>query len=249
MAEHTALPLPTLPAPVDRVLHDFMEAARHALGSDLHSIVLYGSAAEGRLRPTSDVNVILVLSNFVQTKVDLLRDSLRVAQAAIRLTPMFLLETEIDMAATAFAQKFSDILRRRCIVYGPDPFIGVSVPRTATIARLKQVLLNLILRLRELYVLRSLREEQLALVIADMAGPLRSCAATLLELQGQPGESPKEALVHVANTLAAPEWQETLTRLSEAREAQSLPPGVAEPTVFRLIDLAQRMHTQVDRLV
>lgn len=216
MAEHNALPLPSLPVPVDRVLRDFTEAVCHALGSDLHSIVLYGSAAEGRLRPTSDVNVILVLSNFVQAKVDLLRDSLRVAQAAIRLTPMFLLEAEIDTAATAFAQKFSDILRRRCVVYGPDPFAGVSVPRTATIARLKQVLLNLILRLRELYVLRSLREEQLALVIADMAGPLRSCAATLLELQGQPVESPKEALAQVANTLAASGWQETLTHLSEA---------------------------------
>jgi hypothetical protein len=194
------------------------------------------------------VNVILVLSNFVQTKVDLLRDSLRVAQATIRLTPMFLLETEIDAAATAFAQKFSDILRRRCVVYGPDPFAGVSVPRTATITRLKQVLLNLILRLRELYVLRSLREEQLALVIADMAGPMRSCAATLLELQGQPVESPKEALAHIANTLAIPEWQETLRQLSEARETQSLPPGVAGPTIFRLIDLAQRMRTYVDQL-
>lgn len=248
MAEHNPLPLPTFPDPVDRVLRDFTETARHALGSDLRSIVLFGSAAEGRLRPTSDVNVILVLSSFVQAKVDLLRDSLRVAQAAIRLTPMFLLETEINAAATAFAQKFSDILRRRCIVYGPDPFVEVSVPRSATIARLKQVLLNLLLRLRELYVLRSLREEQLALVIADMAGPLRSCAATLLELQGQPTESPKEALAHVAASLSTPEWQDTLTQLSEAREKQSLPPGVAGPTVFRLIDLAQRMRTQVDQL-
>ena len=64
MAEHTALPLPALPVPVDRLLRDFTETACHALGSDLHSIVLYGSAAEGRLRPTSDVNVILVLSKF-----------------------------------------------------------------------------------------------------------------------------------------------------------------------------------------
>jgi hypothetical protein len=194
------------------------------------------------------VNVILVLSNFTRAKVDLLRDSLRVAQAAIRLTPMFLLETEVDAAATAFAQKFSDILRRRCVVYGPDPFVGVSVPRSAIIIRLKQVLLNLILRLRELYVLRSLREEQLALVIADMAGPLRSCAATLLELQGQPTESPKEALAHVAASLSTPEWQDALTHLSEAREKQILPPDVAGATVFHLIDLAQRMRTRVDQL-
>jgi predicted nucleotidyltransferase len=62
MTEHNALPLPTLPVSVDRILRDFTETAYHALGSDLHSIVLYGSAAEGRLRPTSDVNVILLMS-------------------------------------------------------------------------------------------------------------------------------------------------------------------------------------------
>jgi predicted nucleotidyltransferase len=248
MADHTALPLPTLPAPVERILRDFTDTACHALGSDLHSIVLFGSAAEGRLRPTSDVNVILVLTRFVQAKVDLLRDSLRVAYAAIRLTPMFLLEEEIEAAATAFAQKFSDILRRRCVVYGPDPFAAVSVPRGAIITRLKQVLLNLTLRMRELYVLRSLREEQLVLVIADMAGPLRSCAATLHELEGQPTTSPKEALAQLASSLSLSEWQETLAHLSEAREKLSLPSGVAEPTVFRLIDLAQRMRARVETL-
>ena len=204
MAEHTAPPLPALPTPVDRILRDFIETACHALGSDLSSIVLFGSAAEGRLRPTSDVNVILVLSHFVQAKVDLLRDSLRVAQAAVRLTPMFLLEEEIEAAVTAFAQKFADILRRRCVVYGADPFAEVSVPRDAIITQLKQVLLNLILRLRELYVLRSLREEQIALVIADMAGPLRSCAATLCELEGQSAVSPKEALAQIASSLSLP---------------------------------------------
>lgn len=248
MADHTAVPPPTLPPPVERILRDFTDTACHVLGSDLHSIVLFGSAAEGRLRPTSDVNVILVLAQFVQAKVDLLRDSLRVAQAAIRLSPMFLLEEEIAAAAMAFAQKFSDILRRRCVVYGPDPFARVVVPREAIITRLKQVLLNLILRLRELYVLRSLREEQVVLVIADMTGPLRSCAATLRELEGQPPLSPKEALAQLAPALSLPEWQETLARLSEAREQQSLPAGLAGPTVFRLIDLAQRMRARVETL-
>ena len=52
----------------------------------------------------------------------------------------------------------------------------------ASIIRLKQTLLNLTLRLREAYVSRSLREEQLIATVADTAGPLRACAATLLEL-------------------------------------------------------------------
>jgi predicted nucleotidyltransferase len=42
-------PLPDLPSPVSRVLTDFIAAAQAALGSDLRSAVLFGSAAEGRI--------------------------------------------------------------------------------------------------------------------------------------------------------------------------------------------------------
>ena len=238
-----------LPTPVNQVLTDFAAAAHDAFGPDLRSIILYGSAAEGRLRATSDVNVLLLLSAFDQAKADHLREPLRVAQAAIRLTAMFLLESEIESAITAFAEKFSDILRRRRILYGPDPFAGMSIPRAISLARLRQVLLNLTLRLRESYVARGLREEQLALIVADAAGPLRSCAATLLELEGQPASAPKEALEQVAGSLPEPAWRDVLSRLSEAREKRFLPPGVSGPTLLQLIELTQRMRSRAGKIV
>ena len=43
-----------LPADVGPFLQRFVDAARGALGADLMSIILFGSAAEGRLRATSD---------------------------------------------------------------------------------------------------------------------------------------------------------------------------------------------------
>src|SRR5262245_3653471 len=57
-----------LPPEISRVLDDFLARAREALGADLESVVLYGSAAEGALRPTSDVNVLLVLTAFDRAK-------------------------------------------------------------------------------------------------------------------------------------------------------------------------------------
>jgi hypothetical protein len=194
------------------------------------------------------VNLILVLSAFERTQVDQLREPLRVAEAAIRLVPMFLLEAEIVVAVEAFAEKFADVLRRRYVLYGNDPFIPLAVARQTAIARLKQVLLNQILRLRMLYVLRSRREEQLALVVADAAGPLRSSAASLLELEGHAAVSPREALWLVAAAQPEPDWETVLARLSEARETRQLPPGVAADTLFRLLELALRMRVRVDGL-
>lgn len=231
-----------LPPNVDRVLTEFVAEARDSFGEGLRAVVLFGSGAEGKLRPTSDVNLLVVLSAFDQEKADKLREPFRMAQAAIQLRSMFLLESELQPAMKAFAVKFGDILRRRRVLYGGDPFKGLSVSRDDSIVRLKQTLLNLILRLRELYIERGLREEQLAVVIADMAGPLRSCAATLLELEGTPAQSPKEALQSVAASLTdATISADEISRISEAREKRTLPPGTAAPTFFHLINLAHSM--------
>jgi predicted nucleotidyltransferase len=241
-------PLSDLPSQVSRVLKEFIDAAHRAFARNLKSVILFGSAAEGRLRATSDVNVILLLAQFDQRGAEALREPLRVAQAAIRLSPMFIVEAELPSAITAFAEKFSDILRRRRILFGPDPFVGVTIPRAVVMARLDQVLLNLVLRLREAYVMRGLREEQLALAVADAAGPLRSSAATLLELQGKPTPSGKEALETIVKLTAKKEWHEVLPRLSEAREKRILPAGVAGATLLRLSEIAISLRTDISRL-
>jgi predicted nucleotidyltransferase len=239
----------TLPPNVGRVLIGFVEQSRSAFADDLRAVVLYGSGAEGKLRATSDVNLLLVLSAFDQQKADQLREPLRLAHAAIRLRAMFLLDSELRPAIEAFAVKFADIMRRRRVLYGDDPFAGISISRQDAIVRLKQILLNLTLRLREAYIARGLREEQLVATIADMAGPLRSCAATLLELEGKPAESPKEALHTVAASLPdGTARAEEISRISQAREERTLAPGTAAPTLFHLIELARAMRMRADSL-
>jgi predicted nucleotidyltransferase len=238
-------PIEGLPQAVERTLTAFVGSARSALGPDLKSIVLFGSAAEGRLRKTSDVNVIVVLAAFDPTRLDQLREPLRTAHAAIELEAMFLLEREIPAAIEAFAVKFADIRHRRRILHGSDPFADQAPSRGAEIARLKQVLLNLVLRLRLRYLLHSLRDEQAAALVADTAGPLRTCAEALLELQGNPASSPKAALAQVAASAPGGDWDVVLENLSLARETGTLPPGVAPPTVLRLLDLAGEMQRQV----
>jgi hypothetical protein len=162
---------------------------------------------------------------------------------------MFLLEGELDAALHSFAVKFSDILRRRLVIYGDDPFAGVSISRADAVIRLKQTLLNQVLRLREAYVSRGSREEQLVATIADAAGPLRASAAALLELEGTPVTSGKEALEQIAASL--PEGTERtrdLDLVSEARQRRSLPTGLAGPVLLHLIELARAMLQRADNI-
>src|SRR5262245_34784115 len=112
---------------VTRALDAFVTAARSAFGDDLASVVLFGSAAEDRLRPTSDVNVIVLLRSFDPAKGRSLREPLALASAAIRLRPMILLESEAPEAAQLFAVKFSDVRRRHRVLWGADVFKTLQV--------------------------------------------------------------------------------------------------------------------------
>jgi predicted nucleotidyltransferase len=240
--------VPGLPSEVAHALDDFVAAAREAFGDQLESVVLYGSAAEGALRATSDVNVILVLGAFERARADRLREALRLAHATVRLRVMFLLAEEVAAAAEAFAQKFDDVRRRHRVLWGRDLFAALTPSRAALIGRINQVLLNLTLRLRAAYVERSLREEQLVVVVADAASPLRTAAASLLELEGHPAASPKAALREVALTLGGRTAETTLGRMSEARETGALPYGAAGQTVLDLIELARALRARLRAL-
>jgi predicted nucleotidyltransferase len=234
--------IPALPANVREALEHFVGAARRNLGSDLVSAVLFGSAAEGRLRALSDVNLLLVLRAFDPAKIDPLRDPLRVARAAVRLGVMFLLESELSEAAEAFAVKFDDISRRSVVLIGENLVPRLAPSRGARVNRLRQVLLNLSIRLRERYAVASLREEQLAAAIADAAGPLRAAAATILDLRGRPAPSPKEAMAQLVELLDGGKPALVLASMSTIREGGVLPPGAANEAMLGLMALVGQMR-------
>jgi len=230
-----------LPAPVARTLTEFVAALETTLGPDLRSIVLFGSGAENRLRTTSDVNIVVVLAAFDRQRIDTLSETLLAARAAIRLNVMWLLESELADAVQAFGVKFADISRRHRVLWGVDPFQNVRIPRPAAIARLRQVLLNLILRLRASYALNSQREERLTALVAETAGPLRASAAEILELEESVRIAPREALERIARALPGDGWNDVLEGIRAARQTGTVASGTGAPLVLRVIDLAYHL--------
>lgn len=237
-----------VPPEIYQGINLFLEEVKQSFGDDLVAAVLFGSAAEGRLRITSDVNLLLVLRRFDREQADKIRETFRDAHASMRLDVMFLLSSEIEPAMDAFAVKFADILSRRRILFGSDPFAHLVIQPESIRLRTRQVLLNLILRLRERYTLISLREEQLARIIADMSGPIRACAASILFLEGTPAGSPREALAAIVSLSADPQWSEALRLIDVARREGALPPGTAGTLIFSLLGLAESLYRRLDGL-
>jgi hypothetical protein len=237
-----------LPANVSRVLTTVVEAAAAALGDTLRSVVLFGSAAENRLRATSDVNVLILITRFDAASIDRLHGTLEQGRAAVRLAVMWLTEEEFPSAGESFAVKFADIARRHRVLHGIDPFAGFRISRPAAITRVRQVLLNLVLRLRASYALERDREERLAVLIADAAGPLRATAAEILELQGRPAAGGREALDELARHWSASAAPMVIEGISRARETRQLEPGTAPTLFLQVIDLASDLHRRAAAL-
>ena len=209
-------------AAAQAVLDELVLAAREHLGDDLVSAVLFGSAAEGRLRPDSDVNLLLLLKAFVAPRVDTLREALRLAQAAARVETMFLLEAELPVAAELFAVKFNDIRARHRVLHGSDPFATLRINAAELRRRLREVLLNLALRLRERY------------------------AVALLDLGGQGDVAPREALEKVAAATGDAAFIAAVALLPQARQQQALPPGAGGPALLALSRLATHLREALE---
>jgi predicted nucleotidyltransferase len=236
-----------LPPHVETVLKDFLEAARKAFAERMVSIVLFGSGAENRLRPTSDVNLLVVLNEFNQKDISELSPAVRMARVVIRLEVMYVLANELPAAVECFAQKFGDIIRRHRILAGVDPFDGLAPTRHAEIYRLRQVIFNLQLRMRQGFAERAGQEDMLAQLIADISGPLRTCAAALARLENQGNYSPKEALEKLVNSFGRADASRAVFELSELRERRT-PQGDLPTTFFLLLEIVERIRSRAWRL-
>lgn len=241
-------PLRDLPAYVQQGLKTLVEAFRDAFQSQLKAVILFGSAAEGRLRATSDVNLLVVAESFDINKLNPLRQTLRMAHTSIRSNVMFLDESEVESAADAFAVKFSDIHHRHRLLYGEDVIAALVVPDDVKISRLQQVVLNLMMRLREQYALLSIYPDQLVSVIAEATGPLRSYASILLDLEKKKYSTSKEALQLFSARVPGDRWPQILSLMSHAREEKAISAEEASDAMLGMLQLLEAMKKRIQEL-
>ncbi len=238
-----------LPDTVRAILAELLEHALATWGESLVAAVLFGSAAEGRLRAYSDVNLILVFGEDqpAPDKLESVRAELTRAYAVSRIRVMFLRRSEIERSLELFAVKFADIRRRHFTLYGADPFADARPSREALRRRVRQTLFNLILRGRARAAYRDGRPPGDVRALSDLAGPLRSAAATLLELEGTSFASPREALEKIAAG-AGPEPIRAVAELSKTRE-NNASTADALGAYRALLGLAEEMLKRAEKSV
>ncbi len=131
-------------------LDSLVEKLRKALGSDLVSVVLYGSAAVGdHDEKFSDFNVLCVLKQITPAQLGATETIFRWWREQGNPAPLLLTEHEVRTSTDCFAIEFEDIKAHHRILYGADVVSSLEIDRSFYRAQVEHDLRAKLLRLRQ----------------------------------------------------------------------------------------------------
>jgi predicted nucleotidyltransferase len=220
----TAVPaasvLAVLPVAVRNRLEDLCRSLQQLLGERLSAVLVHGSAVRGGYRPnTSDVDVVIVLTDDAPDKLELIGPALRLARASARIECMILLRDEIPRAADVFPLLYDDIRRCHSLLYGTDAFAELVIHDEHRRLRIEQELRDARIRLRRLIAAEGVDADAAVGPLQKKLHQLRSPLFALLSLQKHGARDDLESVLHGIGRLLKVDATPLLTPARDPRKA------------------------------
>jgi hypothetical protein len=127
-----------------------LERLKKALGSDLLSVILYGSAASGdNLGKFSDINILCLLKQITPAQLGASETVFRWWREQGNPAPLLLTEHEMRTSTDCFAIEFHDIKEQHRVLYGPDLVSDLVIDDSFYRGQVEHELRAKLLRLRQ----------------------------------------------------------------------------------------------------
>ena len=178
--------LDALPPAARKRLDDLQESLSIALGDDLVSLLVYGSAVRGGWREGfSDIDVVVVLRDAARARLEAISNAVVLARNAARIEVMILTEAEIPRASDVFPLLYDDIRGCHVVLAGRDAFANLTISDRHRRLRIEQELREAQIRLRRAIVDAAGEPELVAPAVTRKAKQLRGPLHALLALRGE----------------------------------------------------------------
>lgn len=233
---------PTLSPEVRAALDRVAGALTRTLGENLHSLLLYGSAARGTHVPgVSDLNLLILLEESTPEAHTAIADALQ--ESAERVEPLILGRALLARSLQAFAVKFLSIRRTYRVLHGADPFRDLAVDPALARFECEQSARNLRLRITRAYVVFGRDRARYSTFVARLSSSIFTALAEALRQTGQDLPGPyRDRLPAFAKTFGAD--AAVLGELLDLKAAaRTMSPDEVAPfhsRLFRLLDAAVR---------
>ena len=187
---------------VQEALKGLVEDLRATHGTNLASVVLYGSAAAGdNIELRSDYNILIALNRITP-------EDLRQAQAPMREwqrlghpLPVYFTVEELSDAADVFPIEFHQMANARTVLYGHDPFEFVKLSDVNLRHQAEYELRSKLIQLRRLYIPASVSTQKLCDLMSDSLSSFAALFRAVLMLHGQDAPISKPDVVRATARL------------------------------------------------
>jgi predicted nucleotidyltransferase len=146
----------------DDLIKEFVDKMKVSAGSNLVSIVLYGSAAEGEFHPEySDLNLLCLMRDVSLASLNKTAGVTAWWRGKRHRPPLVLTPEELNASADVFSIEFSDMKQRYRVLHGEDLLRSLEVPMAHHREQLEYELREKLILLRQHLLLAGTDEKQL----------------------------------------------------------------------------------------
>jgi hypothetical protein len=190
---------------MEQDLNALVTRLREALGDNLRSLVLYGSAVAGEFHSKhSDLNVLSLVERLDGSVLERINPASTWWTRKGHPAPLVFTLEELQRSADVFAIELLDIKTSRRVLFGRDLVADLNIPMNLHHLQVERELRNNLVRLRQHY-LSARRDDKttLGLMTASVSSFISLFRHALVALGEQPAADPHQPKHVVVDRLAA----------------------------------------------
>jgi|SRR5579859_49761 len=192
----------------EKQISEFVERLQQAAGTNLQTVILYGSAVSGGYDPTySNINLLCVLNDTALPRLRTLAPAIRWWAKQKRHAPLLISRAELECSADVFAIEFMDMRQQHRVLFGPDVVASLEIPMHLHRAQLEYELREKLILLRQRMLLAEGNKQSMWDLLLRSLPSFVTLFRHVLIAQGQPVPATRrEAVKALAGNLG---WDTT----------------------------------------
>lgn len=154
-------------------------------GDNLSSVVLYGSSVAGDKLKDSDYNVLVVLNRLDSEALRTMTGLCSLWNKDGNPAPLLFAKETLLRSADVFPVEFSDLIQTHKVIYGPNPFAGMTIDPAHLRLQLEHELKTKLILLRGRYLVAKGEAKEVEALLVSSVSSFLTLFKAILRLYGE----------------------------------------------------------------
>jgi hypothetical protein len=188
----------------EELMTEFLEKMKSAAGTNLVSVILYGSAADGEFHPEySDLNLLCLMTDVSLPELTKIAGVMSWWRGKRHHPPLIITPQELISSADVFSIEFSDMKQRHRLLYGEDLLRSLEVPMAHHREQLEYELREKLFLLRQHLLSAGTDEKQLwEVMLHSLSSFTTLFRHVLIEMGEQGRKHSRDAVAELSKKLS-----------------------------------------------